>query len=96
VSKQELKEVLRLAKCCEMACGRYQLDPFGRRDDMTFAQDDRFEVWLLQYRDVGDTLLPLRGAGLMDAGAFRVDCDSDWHVFDFEFVDTFHAEIFEG
>jgi len=34
VSKQELKEVLRLEKCCEMACVRYQLDLFDRRDDI--------------------------------------------------------------
>ena len=44
----------------------------------------------------GDALLPLGGAGLVDAGALGVDGDGDGHVFDVEFVDAFHAEVFEG
>ena len=51
---------------------------------------------LLEDRDVGDALLPLGGAGLVDAGALGVDGYGDGHVFDFEFVDAFHAEVFKG
>src|SRR5579871_2222132 len=50
----------------------------------------------LQDRDAGDALLPLGGAGLVHAGALGVDGDGDGHVFDVEFVNGFHAEIFEG
>src|SRR3569623_1664399 len=50
----------------------------------------------LQNWDVSDPLLPLGGAGLVNAGAFRIDSYRDGHVFDFKFVDAFHAKVLEG
>ena len=48
---------------------------------------------LLQDRDVGYALLPLGGAGGVDAGAARVDSDGHRHIDDIEFVDRFHAQV---
>ena len=50
----------------------------------------------LQNWYAGDAGFPLLGAGVVDGGAFGVDGDGDRHVFDFEFVDGFHAQIFKG
>ena len=51
---------------------------------------------LLQNRNAGDALLPLCGAGLVDAGALGIYGYGYGHVADVELVDGFHAEVSEG
>ena len=42
-----------------------------------------------------DFLRPLGRAGVVYRGAVRIDRDRNGHVFHLEFVDRFHAEVFE-